>query len=309
MEEHRRFAKTVVNLVQTDPRRSSDPPPVVCLFTPELNVSFLFNLLRTRTRRFCALLSPREGVAAAARCGKGVSPPRLVGLRVKSDFLSVSCNSPPVPPLRMTHQDTDPRVLEKQELQQPTYVALSYINRFMTDAARREQESLKKKIQPKLSLTLSSTVSRGNVSTPPRHSSGSLTPPVTPPITPSSSFRSSTPTGSEYDEEEVDYEESDSDESWTTESAISSEAILSSMCMNGGDEKPFACPVPGCKKRYKNVNGIKYHAKNGHRTQIRVRKPFKCRCGKSYKTAQGLRHHTINFHPPVSAEIIRKMQQ
>ncbi|XP_070323928.1 juxtaposed with another zinc finger protein 1 isoform X1 [Odocoileus virginianus] len=206
-------------------------------------------------------------------------------------------------------EDTDPRVLEKQELQQPTYVALSYINRFMTDAARREQESLKKKIQPKLSLTLSSSVSRGNVSTPPRHSSGSLTPPVTPPITPSSSFRSSTPTGSEYDEEEVDYEESDSDESWTTESAISSEAILSSMCMNGGEEKPFACPVPGCKKRYKNVNGIKYHAKNGHRTQIRVRKPFKCRCGKSYKTAQGLRHHTINFHPPVSAEIIRKMQQ
>ncbi|XP_067915502.1 juxtaposed with another zinc finger protein 1b isoform X2 [Heterodontus francisci] len=181
--------------------------------------------------------------------------------------------------------------------------------RFMTDAARREQESLKKKIQPKLSLSLSSTIPRGSISTPQRHNSGSLTPPVTPPVTPSSSFRSITPTGSEYDEEEVDYEESDSDESWTTESAISSEAILSSMCMNGGEEKPFACPVPGCKKRYKNVNGIKYHAKNGHRTQIRVRKPFKCRCGKSYKTAQGLRHHTINFHPPVSAEIIRKMQQ
>lgn len=59
------------------------------------------------------------------------------------------------------------------------------------------------------------------------------------------------PLGSEYDEEEVDYEESDSDESWTTESAISSESILSSMSMNGADEKPFACPVPGCKKRYK----------------------------------------------------------
>uniref|UniRef100_A0A8C9HI42 JAZF zinc finger 1 n=1 Tax=Piliocolobus tephrosceles TaxID=591936 RepID=A0A8C9HI42_9PRIM len=28
------------------------------------------------------------------------------------------------------HIDTDPRVLEKQELQQPTYVALSYINSF-----------------------------------------------------------------------------------------------------------------------------------------------------------------------------------
>ncbi|XP_076136769.1 juxtaposed with another zinc finger protein 1b isoform X1 [Alosa pseudoharengus] len=256
------------------------------------------------------------------------------------------------------HIDTDPRVLEKQELQQPTYVALSYINRFMTDAARREHECLKKKVQPKLSLSLTSSIARGNVATPPRHTSGNLTPPVTPPITPSSSFRSSTPTGSEYDEEEADFEESDSDESWTTESAISSESILSSMCMNGGDEKPFACPVPGCKKRYKlsketifttrarlsrvtwlsvvlkgttagahvlsgyqfhstvpppqcgeNVNGIKYHAKNGHRTQIRVRKPFKCRCGKSYKTSQGLRHHTINFHPPVSADIIRKLQQ
>ncbi|XP_072139306.1 juxtaposed with another zinc finger protein 1b isoform X2 [Mobula birostris] len=279
----------------------------------------------------------------------------------------------------------------------------------MTDAARREQESLKKKIQPKLSLSLSSTIPRGSISTPQRHNSGSLTPPVTPPVTPSSSFRSITPTanraantpaeiwrkthrgcragsqrrgkrtgsrqqrltekrssvgnkmeeltalarsqrtfressvmcftetwlhedipdqnlstdgfqtvradrkctesGSEYDEEEVDYEESDSDESWTTESAISSDVILSTMSMDGGEEKPFACPVPGCKKRYKNVNGIKYHAKNGHRTQIRVRKQYKCRCGKSYKTAQGLRHHTINFHPPVSAEIIRKMQQ
>ncbi|KAK1804777.1 hypothetical protein P4O66_003626 [Electrophorus voltai] len=47
----------------------------------------------------------------------------------------------------------NPRVLEKQELQQPTYVALSYINRFMTEAARREQENQKKKVQPKLALS------------------------------------------------------------------------------------------------------------------------------------------------------------
>lgn len=35
------------------------------------------------------------------------------------------------------------------------------------------------------------------------------------------------------------------------------------------EEKPFACPVPGCKKRYKNVNGIKYHAKNGHKKEAK----------------------------------------
>jgi hypothetical protein len=34
---------------------------------------------------------------------------------------------------------------------------------------------------------------------------------------------------------------------------------------NVGEDKPFTCPVPGCKKKYKNVNGIKYHAKNGHK--------------------------------------------
>lgn len=37
-----------------------------------------------------------------------------------------------------------------------------------------------------------------------------------------------------------------------------------------GNEKPFACPVPGCKKRYKNVNGIKYHSKNGHKKDGRL---------------------------------------
>uniref|UniRef100_A0A673KT40 Juxtaposed with another zinc finger protein 1-like n=2 Tax=Sinocyclocheilus TaxID=75365 RepID=A0A673KT40_9TELE len=81
------------------------------------------------------------------------------------------------------HIDTDPRVLERQELQQPTYVALSYINRFMTEAARREQETQKKKVQPKIAISVTGGVSRNSTATPPRHSNGSLTPPVTPPIT------------------------------------------------------------------------------------------------------------------------------
>uniref|UniRef100_A0A674PEN1 JAZF zinc finger 1 n=1 Tax=Takifugu rubripes TaxID=31033 RepID=A0A674PEN1_TAKRU len=77
------------------------------------------------------------------------------------------------------HIDTDPRLLEKQEQQQPTYVALSYINRFVTDAARREHEAVKKKVQPKLSLPLTGGLCRSSVPTPPRHSTGNLTPPVT----------------------------------------------------------------------------------------------------------------------------------
>ncbi|XP_043549499.1 juxtaposed with another zinc finger protein 1-like [Chiloscyllium punctatum] len=207
-----------------------------------------------------------------------------------------------------THIENDPKVLERQEQQQPSYIALSYINRFLTDAARREREQMRKRHQAKLTPALSSPVGRGGTPASPHPGNGSSAFPGTPPVTPSSSACSGTPTGSELDEEEIECEDSDSDESWTTESAISSETILSSMCLNGDDEKPFACPVPGCKKRYKNVNGIKYHAKNGHRTQSRVRKPFKCRCGKSYKTAHGLRHHTITFHPPVSVDILRKMQ-
>lgn len=90
----------------------------------------------------------------------------------------------------------------------------------------------------------------------------------------SSSNRSNTPTGSEMDEEEsmVVSESEDSNDSWTTEE-FSSEFIMrygsrhsgTGTGANGSNEKPFACPVPGCKKRYKNVNGIKYHSKNGHK--------------------------------------------
>lgn len=46
---------------------------------------------------------------------------------------------------------------------------------------------------------------------------------------------------------------------------------------SSSNEKPFACPVPGCKKRYKNVNGIKYHSKNGHKKDGKwVYKKFTC---------------------------------
>ncbi|KAI4465510.1 juxtaposed with another zinc finger protein 1 [Holotrichia oblita] len=64
----------------------------------------------------------------------------------------------------------------------------------------------------------------------------------------------------------------------------------------GSRIKKFVCPVPGCDKRYKNINGIKYHTKNSHeikRSPINPKKMHKCHCGKSYKTIQGLKAHSI----------------
>ena len=55
---------------------------------------------------------------------KGLSSlPSAIRRRVKGTTFAHDCL------LHLSHVDTDPRLLEKQEQQQPTYVALSYINR------------------------------------------------------------------------------------------------------------------------------------------------------------------------------------
>ncbi|KAL3836487.1 hypothetical protein ACJMK2_021919 [Sinanodonta woodiana] len=166
------------------------------------------------------------------------------------------------------HIDRDPQALERQEVQQPATLALSYILRFFTDAAKKEQSE----VQRKRARAMPSAI-------PPRIA---------------------TPTGSEFDdeEEEMGSGEEDSDDSWTIQEEFTSELILSMVnnVKEGEGDKPFVCPVPGCKKRYKNVNGIKYHARNGHRKDTRIQKAYKCKCGKSYKSAQGLRNHSVTHH-------------
>jgi len=51
--------------------------------------------------------------------------------------------------------------------------------------------------------------------------------------------------------------------------------LINFSMVNGRDqlegEKPLACPVAGCKKRYKNINGMKYHARHGHKKDFRYR--------------------------------------
>lgn len=185
------------------------------------------------------------------------------------------------------HIDYDP-------ISKPDCLPLSCVQRFITDATRKENPQF--------------LVSSGSVESLDRTSNASERVEVKRKIaikhhsySMSSSNRSNTPTGSEMDEDEIMVSESeDSNESWTTEE-FSSEFIMRygsrSSAPNGSNEKPFACPVPGCKKRYKNVNGIKYHSKNGHKKDgNRIRKAFKCHCGKSYKTSQKLKNHTLLVH-------------
>ncbi|CAG9802624.1 unnamed protein product [Chironomus riparius] len=187
------------------------------------------------------------------------------------------------------HIDYDP-------ISKPDCLPLSCVQRFITDATRKETP-------PQFMVSSGSVESLDRTSNAServvevkrkiaiKHHSYSM----------SSSNRSNTPTGSEIDEDEIMVSESeDSNESWTTEE-FSSEFIMRygsrSSAPNGSNEKPFACPVPGCKKRYKNVNGIKYHSKNGHKKDgNRIRKAFKCHCGKSYKTSLKLRNHTLLIH-------------
>ncbi|XP_017072840.1 serine/threonine-protein kinase DDB_G0283821 isoform X2 [Drosophila eugracilis] len=201
-----------------------------------------------------------------------------------------------------THIDYDPKVVEQKEQAQPACLPLSYVLRFITEENRKEAGSFlaSNTTAPPTSNSGSNSAGHGNGNVELKrklaikHHSYSM----------SSSNRSTTPTGSEMDEDEMVVTESeDSNDSWTTEE-FSSEFIMrygsrhSGGGNNGtpGNEKPFACPVPGCKKRYKNVNGIKYHSKNGHKKDGRVRKGYKCHCGKSYKTAQGLKNHALHTH-------------
>lgn len=178
------------------------------------------------------------------------------------------------------HIDLDPAVVEQKEASQPACIPLSYVLKFITEASRRENQ-----------CTVPAQDVRRRL----------LSAPKTP------SVRSSTPTGSEMDEDEMMSPSEDSNDSWTTAEEYSSEFILRyGVKMNANaasgalgaaaQDKPFACPVPGCKKRYKNVNGIKYHSKNGHKRDGKVKKAYKCQCGKSYKTAQGLKSHSISQH-------------
>jgi transcription factor SFP1 len=87
----------------------------------------------------------------------------------------------------------------------------------------------------------------------------------------------------------------------------------STMSSDSSDEsrdenRPYICKYPGCTKRYKNANGLKYHSIHGHLDGAvpapspipkTNEKPYKCphaNCGKRYKNANGLKYHLTHGH-------------
>ncbi|CAB3367030.1 Hypothetical predicted protein [Cloeon dipterum] len=176
------------------------------------------------------------------------------------------------------HIDYDPRVLQLKEQQQPACLPLSYILRFYSESARKE-------------------FSKNSPASPPRTPTKTITTSLNTPV-----IHIKSPPESDLEEEEGASESGDdSDNSWTTSEEFSAEFILKegskSASNNVGEDRPFVCPVPGCKKRYKNVNGIKYHSKNGHKKDSgKIRKAHRCPCGKKYRTLAGLKNHTQVVH-------------
>lgn len=176
-----------------------------------------------------------------------------------------------------THIDDDSNV---EQTNQQQCIPLSYALRFLTDSAK--QELLKTGDYVRTINQTTSTSTNDN--------------------------KIITPVGSEAEEGELTSGPEDSNDSWAVSDELSPNYILrhGTRVISQGvrvitksssnADKPFACPVEGCNKRYKNVNGIKYHKENGHKNDGKVYKAFKCVCGKSYKTNHGLKNHTAAQH-------------
>lgn len=194
------------------------------------------------------------------------------------------------------HIERDPVILQKQELSQPPAVALSYVNCFFSDTIRRPRPDAPQQILEKRCEEASENLS--------------------------DSFDSVLDDLDTFSETGSD----DSCHSWSTNTSAGS-APHSAPTINGSNSssashnatfmeslqgkftcledtegrRRFMCTVPGCGKKYKNVNGIKYHVKNGHNKKesignVECRKSYVCHCGKSYKSQSGMRHHQNTHH-------------
>ena len=199
------------------------------------------------------------------------------------------------------HIVRDPMVLKQQELSQPPAIALSYVNCFFAENLRKDRPDD------------IATVGLKDFDTDRKvfHKHDSL----------NDSFDSLLD-----DDTFSDAGSDDSCQSWATTASstgmsqehsilhpinniphhvpqtITTESLQGKFtCLEDSEgKKRFLCTVPGCTKKYKNINGIKYHVKNGHNKKEsingEVKKNYLCHCGKAYKSQSGLRHHQNTQH-------------
>ncbi len=190
--------------------------------------------------------------------------------------------------IEVIHIERDPIELEKQEASQPAAIALSYVSCFFADRAAKKITKPDLGLQGGVHLNAEKKVSA--LKLPRKQASNEI----------------------DMDDDLCsisDAESEDSCNSWSTNA---------SSCQEGEEfregKRRFVCPVQGCGKRYKNINGIKYHTKNGHsrKSDVRPKQPkaiprqinhgdeikkgYRCHCGKVYKSQSGLRHHQNTQH-------------
>eukprot|EP00794_Sanderia_malayensis_P003637 gene3637-4153_t len=196
--------------------------------------------------------------------------------------------------IEVIHIERDPIMLEKQEASQPAAIALSYVSCFFADRAAKMKK-------PDIGLQSSHHHHPHDVNSHKKNPGLKLS-------------RKHQTDEMEFEDEigsVSDADSEDSSNSWSTNA---------SSCQDGeeyrgeGTKRRFVCPVQGCGKRYKNINGIKYHAKNGHNRKAEMKQKlakakhsivttadglkhgYKCHCGKVYKSQSGLRHHQNTHH-------------
>ncbi|KAF5305012.1 hypothetical protein FQR65_LT07803 [Abscondita terminalis] len=157
------------------------------------------------------------------------------------------------------HLDFDPKVLAGFEVQRPSALPLSYILKY-------SQCKFGKTSSVDVRMRLLQHASKSSLEKLNEYSRYKFSP------------------ASSVDEAEIISETESSNDSWTPTKGISFKYVLYAdhhFLTNAYKktpkhlpykEKPYGCSVPGCKKRYKNINGIKYHCKHGHKHFEKLKK-------------------------------------
>lgn len=230
------------------------------------------------------------------------------------------------------HIIRDPIVLKKQEQSQPASIALSYVNCFfsehfrddrpiddvsnkvvnkdakLSEAASRKPSNINKAdaLNDSFDSSLDDTDTFSDAGSDDSSMSWSTNGTSSNNPVPDTSVQSLlsclNSTTTSVQQTTSNNSNNNSNNSSNNNNTITAESLQGKFtCLEDSEgKKRFLCTVPGCEKKYKNINGIKYHVKNGHNKKDglnnEVKKRYTCHCGKAYKSQSGLRHHQTTQH-------------